>query len=116
MLATASRERHRQRILFFQWEGRSQNVLTRVEKTLHSLYLKSGVRGAHNQRFRHTMASDVLARGGTVAMVADILAISIGVAEKHYIKWTEKRQENLWEVMQAIQKPQSDGTRRLEAP
>ena len=29
--------------------------------------------------------------------------VLIGVAEKHYIKWTAQRQENVWKFMKAIQ-------------
>ena len=104
---------------YYFWNGKGdpKNVLTRVQKALHSVYVKSRVRGAHSHRFRHTVATEALASGASLATVADILGISIHVAEKYYIKWTPKRQENVWEIMTALQKPQAEvekyGTRMV---
>jgi len=92
---------------YFFWNGKGdpESVLTRAQKALHSVYKKSGVRGAHSHRFRHSVATEALSRGASLATVADILGISIHVAEKHYIKWTPQRQENVWQVMTALQQP-----------
>jgi hypothetical protein len=90
---------------YYFYDGRSdkRKAFRAAQKTLTSIYVMSGVRKAMNHRWRHTLASDVLARGGTLATVADILGISIRVAEKHYVKWTPQRQENVWKVMNATQ-------------
>lgn len=58
---------------------------------------------AHPHRFRHTLATEILAKGGTLQDVADILGISIKVAEKHYEKWSPARQERIFGLMRAVQ-------------
>jgi len=64
-----------------------------AERTLASVFKRSGVAGAHAHRFRHTLATDILARGGTKQDVADILGISPAIVRKHYAKWSQARQQ-----------------------
>jgi len=54
---------------------------------LAPVFRRAKILGAHAHRFRHTLATDILARGGTMADVADVLGISEHAARKHYAKW-----------------------------
>jgi hypothetical protein len=49
------------------------------------------------------MATDILARGGTMADVADVLGISEHIARKHYAKWSAARQGRIATIMRAVQ-------------
>src|SRR3990167_4874094 len=65
------------------------------QHTLERIYRESGVAGAINHRFRHTLCSRLLANGATIHDCADILGISSQVAEHHYSKWTQDRMERI---------------------
>ena len=54
-----------------------------------------GVKGAHAHKFRHTLATDMLAKGKTTADVAGILGISEAVVIRHYTRWSQARQERI---------------------
>jgi len=75
----------------------------------------SGVPNAHPHRFRHTLATEILARGGTLQDVADILGISVKVAEKHYAKWSQARQNRITALMEAFQVGTSGVREKKEA-
>jgi len=59
------------------------------------VFQKSGVKKAHAHRFRHTLATRLLAEGATFEQVADILGNSPAVVRKHYGKWAKGRQDNI---------------------
>jgi integrase len=61
-----------------------------IARTLRAVFKRAGVEGAHAHRFRHTLATEVLAlaRGGTEQDCADILGISASVVRKHYANWS----------------------------
>ncbi len=90
---------------YFFWNevGSRRTVVGRAERTMGAVFRKSGVRHAHAHRFRHTLATEILARGGTLQDVADVLGISVKVAEKHYAKWSPARQARIFGLMRAIQ-------------
>jgi integrase len=69
---------------------------------LHSVFTRAGVEGAHAHRFRHTLATEVLARGGTEQDCADILGISPSVVRKRYAKWSQARQQRITKLFEAI--------------
>lgn len=73
-----------------------------AERTLAAVFKRSGVVDAHAHRFRHTLATEVLTRGGTEQDVADILAISPAVVRKHYAKWTQARQVRINSLMAMV--------------
>jgi hypothetical protein len=50
-------------------------------------------------RFRHTLATGLLARGGTMA---DVLGISEHIARRHYAKWSAARQERISTIMRLV--------------
>jgi integrase len=73
-----------------------------AERTLAAVFKRSAVAGAHAHRFRHTLATEILARGGTEQDVADILGISAAVVRKHYAKWSQARQQRITRLFEAV--------------
>jgi integrase len=67
------------------------------------VFRKAKIAGAHAHRFRHTLATDILARGGTMADVAGVLGISEHIARRHYAKWSAARQERIATIVRAVQ-------------
>jgi integrase/recombinase XerC len=88
----------------FFWNGITSRraVVGIAERTLAAVFTKSGVEGAHAHRFRHTLATEILARGGTEQDVADILGISAAVVRKHYAKWSQARQQRITKLLEAV--------------
>ena len=90
---------------YFFWNGVTSRRASvgDAERTLAAVFREAEVPRAHAHRFRHTLASDILAKGGTLTDVADVLGISETVARKHYAKWTRARQERISALMQQVQ-------------
>jgi site-specific recombinase XerD len=61
-------------------------------RTLSAVFELSGVKEAKPHRFRHTLASELLAKGGTLEEVAAILGDSSATIRRYYAKWTEEYQ------------------------
>ena len=57
-------------------------------RTMDAVFKRSGVVGAHPHRFRHTLASELLGKGGSIEKVADILGDSPATIRRYYAKWT----------------------------
>lgn len=80
------------------WSGRSEiRTLTRnTERKLESIFTSAHVEGAYAHRYRHTMATRILAKdGATINDVADILGITPEVAYTTYAKWSSERQNRI---------------------
>ncbi|MBI3896085.1 MAG: tyrosine-type recombinase/integrase [Acidobacteria bacterium] len=90
---------------YFFWNGHSKPkaILNNSERLLLSVFNKSGVRDAHAHRFRHTLATDLLGRGASEQDVADVLGISPTIVRKHYGKWSQARQNRIFELMRQYQ-------------
>jgi site-specific recombinase XerD len=73
-----------------------------MERTLQTVFRRSGVADAHPHRFRHTLATEILAQGHGEQDVADVLGISPAVVRKHYAKWSVARQERINRVIRAV--------------
>lgn len=86
---------------FHTGEGSARTAISVLERCLRSVFKLSGVTDAHAHRFRHTLATDILANGGTLSDVADILGISEAIAGHHYAKWNQARQDRISKVMKA---------------
>ena len=71
-------------------------------RSLKAVFNTAGVRDAHSHRFRHTLATEILAEGGTIQDVADVLGIGAHIATKHYAKWNLAREERIIRLMQAV--------------
>ena len=90
---------------YFFWNGVTSRraVVGIAERTLASVFKKSGVTGAHAHRFRHTLATRLLGIGAGEQEVADVLGISPNIVRKHYAKWSEARQQRIDGLMKAVQ-------------
>jgi integrase len=88
---------------YYFWNDQSSRraVVGIAERTLGSIFKKSGVKDAHAHRFRHTLATRLLGNGATFESVADILGNSPAVVRKHYGKWSTARQGNIDRLMLA---------------
>ena len=88
----------------FFWYGNTTKraVIGTAQRTLAAVFAKSGVEGAHAHRFRHTLVTEILARGGSEQDAADILGISAAIVRKHYSKWSQARQQRITRLFQAI--------------
>lgn len=90
--------------LYYFWNGVASRraVVGIAERTMAAVFKKSKVPDAHAHRFRHTLATEILARGGTEQDVADILGISPAVVRKHYAKWSQARQKRITDLFEAV--------------
>ena len=61
-------------------------------RTLAAVFRLSGVAGAHPHRFRHSLASELIAKGGTIQEVGAILGDSPVTIGRYYAKWTPEYQ------------------------
>ena len=86
---------------YYFWNGQTSRraVVGIAERTLSAVFKKSGVKGAHAHRYRHTLATRLLEQGATFEQVADILGNSPEVVRKHYGKWSKGRQANIDRLM-----------------
>jgi integrase len=90
--------------LFFSGGNASLRSLVKgAERTMAAVFKRSGVAHAHCHRFRHTLASELLARPGvTMEDVAGILGDTTGTIERHYAKWTPARQARQDEALRRV--------------
>ena len=88
---------------YFFWNGitAQRAVVGIAERAMAAVFNKSGVKKAHAHRFRHTLATRLLAQGATYEQVADILRNSPAVVRKHYGKWSKGRQDSIDRAMSA---------------
>jgi site-specific recombinase XerD len=79
--------------MFFASGNASLRSLVKgAQRTLSAVFARAKVEHAHPHRFRHTLASEILGRGGTVEDAASVLADSPAVIRRHYAKWTPEFQ------------------------
>jgi len=79
--------------LFFSSGNASMRSLVKgAERTLSVVFQRSGVERAKPHRFRHTLASELLGKGGRIEEVAEILGDSPTTIRRHYAKWTPEYQ------------------------
>ncbi|MEP7362706.1 MAG: tyrosine-type recombinase/integrase [Acidobacteriota bacterium] len=90
---------------YFFWNGTTTTraILGIAERSLGAVFRPAGAPRAHADRFRHTLATDILVKGGTEQDVADVLGIGAHIVRKHYAKWTIQRQERISSLMQMVQ-------------
>jgi integrase len=90
------------RCYFWNEVSSRRAVLNSADRMLRAVFKRSGVKSAHAHRFRHTLATEILAQGHGEQDVADILGISPAVVRQHYAKWSQARQERIDQVMQRV--------------
>jgi len=69
-----------------------RSLVKGAQRTMSAVFGRSGVERAHCHRFRHTLASDLLGRGGRIEEIADILGDSPATIRRYYAKWTPEYQ------------------------
>jgi integrase-like protein len=62
-------------------------------RTMAAVFKQAGVKHAHPHRFRHTLASELLGKGGKLEVVAAILGDSAATISRYYAKWTPEYQD-----------------------
>jgi integrase len=89
--------------LFFSGEnGTLRSVLKGAERAMAAVFKRSGVDHAHCHRFRHTLASELMAKGVSIQDVAGILGDTAATIERHYAKWTPERQARQDEALRRV--------------
>jgi len=63
---------------------------------------KAGVEQAHSHKFRHTFASELLAKGATIEDVAIILDGGPRIVARHYSRWVPERQSRQDELLREV--------------
>jgi integrase len=88
---------------YFFWNGETlrRAVVGIAERTLAAVFKQSGVKNGHAHRYRHTLATRLLAEGASFQEVADILGNTAEIVRKHYGKWSKGRQDNIDRLMMA---------------
>ena len=84
---------------FWTGVGSREGHIKTVGETLQAVYRESGVERAHNHRFRHTLATEILVKGGTIEDAANILGDDPATISKHYTKWSVSYQSRTVEIM-----------------
>ncbi len=89
---------------YFFWSGRGsrEEHIKTVTRTLKAMFRASGVRDAHPHRFRDTLATEILIKGGTVEDCANILGDSPEIIRKHYAKWSPEYQCRTVDILDLV--------------
>ena len=89
---------------YFFWSGHgSRETFVRdAKRSLSAAFRISGVPGACAHRFRHTLATEVLEKGGSFEEAADILGDTEAIVRKHYAKWSAGRQARINDLLVRI--------------
>jgi len=89
---------------YYFWSGKStvRSIVTVIGESVGAVFKKSGVKKAHAHRFRHTLATELLAAGASFEEVADVLGDSVDVVKKHYAKWSEARQARVTDLLSRV--------------
>lgn len=89
---------------YFFWTGNGSpdSMVRAAERTLSAVFRAAKVPHAHAQRFRHTLATELLEQGWTYEDVAEVLGNSAAIVKKHYAKWSRGRQDRITEMMRSV--------------
>jgi len=80
------------RLYFASGNASVRSLVKGAWRTLSAVFARAKVDRAHPHRFRHTLANEILGKGGTIEEVAGILADSSATIRRHYAKWTPEYQ------------------------
>jgi site-specific recombinase XerD len=89
---------------YFFWSGNGteRSMIRDATRTMAAVFKASGVARAHAHRFRHTLATEILEKGGSIEDAAEVLGNSPNIIRKHYAKWSPRRQERISTLFDAI--------------
>ncbi|MEP7352520.1 MAG: site-specific integrase [Acidobacteriota bacterium] len=77
---------------FYSDSTGSRTLVKAAWRTLRAVFKASGVMAAHPHRFRHTLASNLIAKGVPIGIVASALGDNQTTIERYYGKWTPEFQ------------------------
>jgi len=80
------------RLYFSGGNASVRSLVKGAQRTLAAVFTRAQVDRGHPHRFRHSLASEILGKGGTIEEVAGILADSSATIRRHYAKWTPEYQ------------------------
>ena len=80
------------RLFFSSGNASLRSLVKGAQRTLAAVFDRAKIVSGHPHRFRHTLASEILGKGGTVEDAASILADSPATIRRHYAKWTPEYQ------------------------
>jgi integrase len=78
--------------IFFSDATGLRTLVKAAWRTMSAVFKRSGVENAHPHRFRHTLASELLGKGGSIEKVAGILGDNPATISRYYAKWTPEFQ------------------------
>lgn len=87
---------------YFFWSGKGdqRSMVSVAYRMLKAVFRASKVQKAKSHRFRHTLATDLIANhGAAFEEVADILGNTVEIVRKHYAKWAPGRQRRIDDLM-----------------
>lgn len=89
---------------YYFWNGKckARAIVGMCQRLVAAVFKRAGFKRSQPHRFRHTMATEILARGGTIQDVADVLGITPAIAYKHYAKWSSERQNRIDRIMSTV--------------
>jgi site-specific recombinase XerD len=91
---------------YFFWAGPSSstavNFVKTVERSLQAVFRRSGVQNAVPHRFRHTLVTELMAKGATVEDVANILGDDPDTVRKYYLKWSPEYQRRTADLLNRV--------------
>jgi integrase len=90
------------RLYFSSGNASVRSLVKGAERAMAAVFKRSGVEGAHCHRFRHTLASELLAKEVPIQVVADILGDKVATIERHYAKWMPERQARQDEALRRV--------------
>jgi len=76
------------RLYFSSGNSSMRSLVKGAQRTLGVVFKRAKVAGAHPHKFRHTLASELLARGASFEDIAGILADTPNTVRRHYAKRT----------------------------
>jgi len=88
---------------YFSSETASLRSLVKgAERLVAAVFKRSGVERAHCHGFRHTLATGLLAKGGTFESVAAILGATPATIRRYYANWTPEYQSRQDELLRLV--------------
>lgn len=84
-------------------DGGQRRMVIHAIRMLRPIFREAGIKRAHAHRFRHTLATQMLAHGATMPEVALALGNTVAVCERVYAKYDEKRQARVDDLIEKAQ-------------
>jgi len=101
---------------FWNGAGSVRALKNDGHRMLDAVFKASRVRDAHSHRFRHTLATEMLAHGATYEDVAAVLGNSPAIVRKHYARWSRGRELRLAYFLRRVHGEASACKSSAEAP